>query len=101
MIGAPRRSTQSRSIRSSASASGVIGLDDNSDVGPVAKLGFLEYPAKELVAERAIGVLLHIDVNLGAFLAGESQDRPQPCGRRARSISRRGSARSEPSSSTA
>ena len=57
---------------------GVISLDDDADVGPVAKFGFLEHPAKQLVAERAIGVLLHVDVNLSASLAGEAQDRPQP-----------------------
>ena len=59
---------------------GVIGLHDDADVGPVAELGLREDPAEELVGQRPIGVLLHVDVDIGAPLAGRAEDRPEPAG---------------------
>ena len=58
----------------------MVGLDDDPDVGPVAELGLLEHPAKQLVGQRPVGVLLHIDVDIGPQLAGRAEDRPQPAG---------------------
>ena len=58
----------------------VIGLHDDPDVGPVAELGLLEHAAKQFVRQCPVGVLLHVDVNIGPQLAGRAEDRPQPAG---------------------
>ena len=48
------------------------------DIRPVAELGLLEDPAEQLVGQGPVGVLLHVDVDVGAALAGRAEDRPQP-----------------------
>ena len=59
---------------------GVIGLDHDPDVGPVAELGLGEHPAEQLVGQGPVGVLLHVDVDVGAAIAGRAEDRPEPSG---------------------
>ena len=58
----------------------VIGLHDDADIGPVAKLGLVEHAAKQLVGKGPIRVLFHIDVNISPQLASRAEDRPQPAG---------------------
>ena len=79
----------------------LIGLDHDADIGPVAELGLGKNPAEKLVGECAVGILLHVDMNIGAQLAGRSKNRPQPAGHTRRAWPRHGSGRNGRSGSTA
>ncbi len=58
----------------------LVGLDHDADVGPVAELGLDEHPAEQLVGQGTVGVLLHVNVDIGSAIAGGAEDRPEPAG---------------------
>ena len=54
-----------------------IGLHGDADVAPVAKLGLGENLTEDVQGQVLDRVLLHVDVDERAALAGQAQDRAQ------------------------
>ena len=58
----------------------LIGLDHDADIRPVAELGLGKNPPEKRIGEGAVRILFHVNMNIGAQLAGRSKNRPQPAG---------------------